>query len=128
MNNNNILILYFYILSSTIVLVSSVVVNSPMREPPGLLLVRLLLLLVCPARAAPHAHAVPTRGFVSRRGTRLFVDGGDGLVPYRAAGVNAYWLGLDENVDGVHFPTRWRITDALSTVAGWLGPRCSPLE
>lgn len=87
-----------------------------MRKRKRLLVLLVLLLLVCPTLALTRSR--PTRGFVSRRGARLFVDGN----PYRAAGVNAYWLGLDENVGGVHFPTRFRTTDALETVAGWLGP------
>ena len=38
--------------------------------------------------------------------------------PWRFAGANIYWLGLDENVGGVHYPTPFRIRDALTTAAG----------
>jgi alpha-galactosidase len=61
--------------------------------------------------------AAPTTGFITRNGSAL-MDGSD---PYRAAGTNAYWLGCDENEGGVAYPTRFRITDALETIAGWLG-------
>ena len=35
--------------------------------------------------------------------------------PFRFAGTNLYWLGLDENVGGVDYPTYFRIRDALDT-------------
>lgn len=50
-------------------------------------------------------------GFVRRSGSRLELAG----EPYRFAGTNIYWLGLDENVDGVGYPTFFRIRDALDT-------------
>ncbi len=53
-------------------------------------------------------------GFVSRVGSSLQVNGH----PFRFVGANIYWLGLDENVGGVHYPTKFRITDALETAAG----------
>ncbi|WP_053175754.1 cellulase family glycosylhydrolase [Nonomuraea sp. SBT364] len=71
---------------------------------------------------APPAHASPgpesgadlrslnTR-FVTRADTRLSLDG----KPFRFAGTNVYWLGLDENVGGVDYPTFFRIRDALDT-------------
>ena len=49
--------------------------------------------------------------FVTRDGTRLEIDGR----PFRFAGTNMYWLGLDENVGGVDYPTYFRIRDALDT-------------
>jgi hypothetical protein len=61
------------------------------------------------------ATAAVSTGFISRRGYSL-LDGG-GIAPYRAVGVNAYWLGLDENEGGIHFPIKFRITDGLSTIA-----------
>ena len=76
------------------------------------------LLLVVGLAAAALAPPARAAGFITRRGATLW----DGAKAYRAAGVNAYWLGLDENVGGVHFPTKFRITDGLATVAGWLGP------
>jgi hypothetical protein len=49
--------------------------------------------------------------FVTRDGTHLRV----GNRPFRFAGTNIYWLGLDENVGGVDYPTFFRIRDALDT-------------
>lgn len=60
--------------------------------------------------------AAPTTGFLTRTGTQLFCGG----VPKRFAGANAYWLGLDENEGGIALPTHFRVTDALTTLAGLL--------
>ena len=49
--------------------------------------------------------------FVARDGASLTVNGR----PFRFAGTNIYWLGLDENVGGVDYPTFFRIRDALDT-------------
>jgi hypothetical protein len=49
--------------------------------------------------------------FVTRDGSELRVGG----ERFRASGTNIYWLGLDENVGGVDFPTYFRIKDALDT-------------
>jgi len=67
--------------------------------------------------------ASPTRlasvgGFLTRSGSTLLAGGN----PYRAGGMNAYWLGLDENEGGVHYPTHFRVTDGLTAIAGFLGP------
>ena len=51
---------------------------------------------------------------VSRQGTQLIFQG----KPFRQGGANMYWLGLDENEGGVAYPTKFRIDDALSTIAG----------
>ena len=51
--------------------------------------------------------------FVERDGVALTLDG----VDFRMSGANAYWLGLDENVDGIDYPTYFRIKDALDTAA-----------
>ncbi|MGR0319621.1 carbohydrate binding domain-containing protein [Agromyces sp. ZXT2-3] len=51
--------------------------------------------------------------FVTREGTSLML-GGERL---RISGANAYWLGLDENVGGVDYPTYFRIANALDTAA-----------
>ena len=59
-----------------------------------------------------------TDTFLERRGNLLF-EGATAAAPYRFGGINAYWLGLDES-SGVHPPTKFRITDALATVAGFL--------
>jgi len=52
--------------------------------------------------------------FVTRRGSALY----DGDFPFRFGGCNLYWLGLDENEGGVHYPTPFRIRDGLTTAAG----------
>lgn len=52
-------------------------------------------------------------GFVTRVGSHLFLDG----KPFRWGGGNIYWLGLDENVGGVAYPTQFRVQDALDTAA-----------
>ncbi|MET0415702.1 MAG: cellulase family glycosylhydrolase [Actinoplanes sp.] len=49
--------------------------------------------------------------FVTRDGTHLEI----GNRQFRFAGTNIYWLGLDENVGGVDYPTYFRIRDALDT-------------
>lgn len=77
------------------------------------------------AAAAPSAptsapaHAVVTAAppvsvnteFVTRDGSELRLGG----ERFRASGANIYWLGLDENVGGVDFPTYVRIKDSLDT-------------
>jgi mannan endo-1,4-beta-mannosidase len=60
-----------------------------------------------PTQAFAHAPAP----FVTRDGSRLKI----GEKPFRFAGTNLYWLGLDENVGGVDYPTYFRIRDALDT-------------
>lgn len=50
-------------------------------------------------------------GFVTRAGSTLLLDGR----PFRFGGANIYWLGLDENVGGLHYPTHFRVDDALAT-------------
>ena len=49
--------------------------------------------------------------FVQRSGSQLVLHG----QPFRFAGANVYWMGLDENVDGVDYPTHFRINDVLTT-------------
>lgn len=49
--------------------------------------------------------------FVERDGARLTLDG----ETFRFNGTNAYWLGLDENVGGIDYPTFFRIKDAIDT-------------
>jgi len=55
--------------------------------------------------------------FVSRKGDQLFI----GNDRFRFAGGNIYWLGLDENVDGIQYPTQFRVSDALETVVAMGG-------
>lgn len=64
--------------------------------------------------AIPHHLVDPVKGFVLRQNSTLWSNGGE----YRWGGCNMYWLGLDENVGGVHYPTKFRIVDALTTAAG----------
>ncbi|SPL96416.1 Endo-1,4-beta-mannosidase [[Actinomadura] parvosata subsp. kistnae] len=82
-----------------------------MRSPrwASLAAVVLALSLAPPAHASP-APTDPAR-FVTRSDSRLTLDG----KPFRFAGTNIYWLGLDENVGGVAYPTFFRIRDALDT-------------
>jgi hypothetical protein len=54
---------------------------------------------------------VPSSSFVSRLGSNLMLNG----AVFRAAGVNLSWLGLDENVNGIDYPTQFRVNDALDT-------------
>lgn len=49
--------------------------------------------------------------FVVKEGTRLMLGG----KPFRFAGPNVYWLGLDENTGGIEWPTAFRVLDALDT-------------
>ncbi|HEX8632292.1 MAG TPA: cellulase family glycosylhydrolase, partial [Catenuloplanes sp.] len=49
--------------------------------------------------------------FVTRSASTLQLGG----APFRFGGANIYWLGLDENVGGVDYPTYFRIDDALRT-------------
>jgi hypothetical protein len=56
----------------------------------------------CQAAAGP---------FVSRDGSVLCADS----ARLRFGGANIYWLGLDQNVGGIAYPTYFRITDALET-------------
>ena len=50
--------------------------------------------------------------FVYKNGIKLYI----GADQFRFAGTNLYWLGLDENVGGVDYPTHFRIDDAFSSV------------
>ena len=51
--------------------------------------------------------------FVGRSGAQLLLHGR----PFRFAGANMYWLGLDENVGGIAYPTRFRVDDAFASIA-----------
>jgi len=55
--------------------------------------------------------AVHGAEFVTRNGSQLYYNGS----PFRFSGTNIYWLGLDENVGGVAYPTTFRVDDALET-------------
>ncbi|MBX0326323.1 glycoside hydrolase family 5 protein [Oscillochloris sp. ZM17-4] len=69
-----------------------------------------------PAPAAPPTPSpIPTptiaATFVERQGSTLTLA----AQPFRFAGSNIYWLGLDENVGGVDYPSPFRVSDALAT-------------
>jgi len=65
-----------------------------------------------PAAAAPgDAWTTQNTEFVTRDATRLQLGG----QTFRASGANIYWLGLDENVGGVDYPTYFRIKDTLDS-------------
>ena len=69
------------------------------------------------AQAAPADWTSANTAFVQRDGSALTLDG----ERFRASGTNIYWLGLDENVGGIDYPTYFRIKDALDP-AGILNP------
>lgn len=78
-------------------------------------------LLIAPSAAtaaSPPSQSAPAdtwtnmnKTFVTRDGSSLQLDG----ERFRFNGANAYWLGLDENVGGVDYPTFFRIKNALDT-------------
>src|SRR5947209_17322511 len=57
-------------------------------------------------------HIQNSSDFVIRSGAQLFLHG----KPFRFAGANIYWLGLDENVGGIDYPTQFRVDDALTSI------------
>nr|WP_244644839.1 carbohydrate binding domain-containing protein [Frigoribacterium sp. CFBP 8766] len=64
------------------------------------------------ASAAPRAEwTTQNTEFVTRDASRLQLGG----ETFRASGANIYWLGLDENVGGVDYPTFFRIKDTLDS-------------
>ncbi|KQM13958.1 hypothetical protein ASF83_14095 [Plantibacter sp. Leaf171] len=73
----------------------------------------LLPALAAPAAAAPVDWTSRNTSFVERDGSRLVLDG----ETFRFSGPNIYWLGLDENVGGVDYPTAFRIADTLDAAA-----------
>ncbi|WP_314137882.1 CIA30 family protein [uncultured Plantibacter sp.] len=73
----------------------------------------LLPALATPAVAAPTDWTSLNTSFVERDGSRLVLDG----ETFRFSGPNIYWLGLDENVGGVDYPTAFRIADTLDAAA-----------
>ena len=78
---------------------------------------RLLLLLaiigVASALFACSPGETSQNNFVTRSGAQLLLHG----QPFRLAGANIYWLGLDENVGGVAYPSHFRVDDAFATMA-----------
>ncbi|KAH7101975.1 glycoside hydrolase superfamily [Auriculariales sp. MPI-PUGE-AT-0066] len=56
--------------------------------------------------------------FVTRKGTQLYLAG----EPFRMTGVNAYWLGVDENVvPNPSYPSKSRVLQAMATVSAMRG-------
>jgi hypothetical protein len=83
-------------------------------------LVALVLAALLPAAVRTQPLQGPTQplSFVTRSGTQLMIDGSAA----RFAGVNVYWLALDENVliDGSkhNYPTHFRVDDVFETAVG----------
>ena len=75
-----------------------------------IILVMVLVLIGIRQLVLQPTHAVPNT-FVVRSGSQLLLKG----KPFRFSGANIYWLGLDENVDGLDYPTTFRVDDALAT-------------
>ncbi len=67
-----------------------------------------LSLSTCSLIASP---IVKNTEFVKAIGSKLYLNGKQ----FRFGGANIYWLGLDENVGGIRYPTNFRIDDALET-------------
>jgi mannan endo-1,4-beta-mannosidase len=64
--------------------------------------------------AALASRGPAARGFVTRSGDRLMLDGH----VFRFSGANIYWGGLDENGrPALNYPTPFRVRSALATVA-----------
>ncbi len=64
-----------------------------------------------PAATAERTAADDGSALVTRSGSQLLLDGH----PFRFGAANEYWLGLDENVGGIDYPTDFRIRDGLQT-------------
>lgn len=69
------------------------------------------LLFIAMASSLPQATASSVSGFVTKSGSTLQLNGSS----FKFAGANMYWLGLDENVGGVAYPTQYRVNDAFSS-------------
>ncbi len=68
----------------------------------------LLVLAILVSSASPQANG---DDFIHRDGSRLIFHD----QPFRYAGANLYWLGLDQNVGGIAYPTHFRVDDAIET-------------
>ena len=73
-----------------------------------------LIVLVLAACAAD-APSAPVSSFAKRVGSQITVDG----KPFRFGGLNAYWLGLDENEGGVHCEQCAIVAGILSLARVW---------
>lgn len=78
----------------------------------GMRCIMLLALVMCSSGCAPSTVFSPTptnkslSGFVTRSGTQLLLNGH----PFRFAGANMHWLGLD---DSANYPSPFRVNDGL---------------
>ena len=70
-----------------------------------------LVTIVVAGPSVSQANASSVNGFVTKSGSTLQLNGS----AFRFAGANMYWLGLDENVGGVAYPTQYRVNDAMSS-------------
>lgn len=52
-----------------------------------------------------------SNNFVIKKGSNFMLDN----QIFRFGGPNIYWLGLDENVDGIQYPTEFRVKNVLDT-------------
>lgn len=78
----------------------------------GVSILLVVLLIVASVKLLVHPQVqAGTSQFVVRSGTELMLGGN----PFRFSGANIYWLGLDQNVGGINYPTDFRIDDALAT-------------
>ena len=76
-----------------------------------IMLLIMLLVLTFPRQIVKYPVRASLDNFVQRSGPQLLLKG----KPFRFSGTNIYWLGLDENVDGVDYPTPFRVNDVLAT-------------
>lgn len=77
---------------------------------PLLILLLVLTLVLTRQVSRQPTHAVSVK-FIERSGSQLLLNGNI----FRFSGANIYWLGLDENVGGINYPTAFRVDDALAT-------------
>lgn len=68
--------------------------------------------MVAPS-ARPQRTGTADNTFITRSGSSLLLNG----KPFRFSGVNIYWLGLEETENGVAYPSRFRVDDALATAS-----------
>jgi hypothetical protein len=71
----------------------------------------LLFTLLNSLFSQPQAASAAVNGFVTRSGNKLLLNG----QPFRMAGANIHWLGLDDSTGTVDYPSEYRVADALIT-------------
>ena len=84
----------------------------PYRRTAIFLLIILILILVLTSlgQFVQQPSQAVLNKFVRRSGSQLILNG----KPFRFSGANIYWLGLDENVGGINYPSHFRVDDALA--------------